>query len=429
MRDDHTGVPDGRPIPFGRGQGASPGNGMARNGVAHPDCLGALRTRVLPAEADGPIDLVEVQADDELVNALGTAGRPPAGGHLDFPDLEQSDHDTDDRLFAMLAAWRAEIEAEPIPELLDLDTAVAAVAAGVAAEAAAARRRRSSRLRHLAPLAAAAAIIVATVSGVGLGSQNAQPGDALWSVQKVLNSERAESVEAKVTIETRLASVRTALAEGDTATAARELDAIRTEIPAVRGQDGRTQLVQEQEFLAAKLADTTPGTPADLSTPPSSEPNALPTSGPAPAPASSAVPPADPSQTGSVGSTEPSAPLPTDPSDQDRDERDRSGVPVVPPGPDAGGPTGSDPSGSDPSGADSGSSAPEVTREPDATSSDPAPGAGTGNRDATTAPGPATAPSGVGGIVGGSVTVPSDTTTASGSAGTSVDLTATAITN
>jgi hypothetical protein len=449
MRDDHTGVPNGRPIPF-------PGGSSKRNGVARPDCAGALRTRVLPAEADGPIDLVAVQADDALVNALGTAGGS-ATGASEARGLGPGGHETDDRLLAMLAAWRAEIDAEPIPELLDLDSAVAAVTAGVKAEAAAARRRRSSRLRHLAPLAAAAAIIVATVSGVGLGSQNAQPGDALWPVQKVLNSERADSVEAKVTIETRLASVRTALAQGDTATAARELDAIRSEIPEVRRQDGRNQLVQEQEFLAAKLADTQPGTPADLSTAPTSKPNARPT-GAAPAPASPATPPASPSQTGRAGSTGPTAPSSSD--GQDRDELDRSGAPVVPPGTDTGGPTGvdpsgsnpsgpdpsgSDPSGSDPSGAGSSgaasgadpstvdprSSGPEVTRAPDATPSDPArdtgTGTGTGSVDPTTAPGPRTVPGG--GTPAGSATPPPGTTTASGSVGTSMGVTATATTN
>ena len=62
--------------------------------------------------------------------------------------------------------------------------------------------------------------------------------------------------------------VRVALAEGDTETAARELQAISTEIPVVRDEEGQPLLRQEQEFLAAKLAETPPGTPADLSTPP-----------------------------------------------------------------------------------------------------------------------------------------------------------------
>ena len=154
------------------------------------------------------------------MNALGTGAAVTYGdrGPGSDPDLRRP---RDERLVAMLAAWRAEIEAEPIPELVDLDTAVAAVVAGMKADAAGTRRRRADRLRHLAPLAAAAAIIVATISGVGLGSQNAMPGDTLWPIQKVVNPERAESVEAKIEVEGRLQIVRAALATGDTATAAR----------------------------------------------------------------------------------------------------------------------------------------------------------------------------------------------------------------
>ena len=175
-----------------------------------------LPTRPLPVDvADGPIDLVAVQADDELVNALGS------GAAVTYRDrAPRSDADPrrprDERLVTMLAAWRAEIEAEPIPELVDLDTAVAAVVAGMKADEVGTRRRRADRLRHLAPLAAAAAIIVATISGVGLGSQDAMPGDTLWGVQKIVDPERAESVETKIEVESRLQIVRAALSTGDT---------------------------------------------------------------------------------------------------------------------------------------------------------------------------------------------------------------------
>ena len=218
-----------------------------------PDGVGSgsvdLPTRPLPVDvAEGPIDLVAVQADDELVNALGSGAAVTYGDRAprSDPDLRRP---RDERLVAMLAAWRAEIEAEPIPELVDLDTAVAAVVAGMKADEAGTRRRRADRLRHLAPLAAAAAIIVATISGVGLGSQDAMPGDTLWGIQKIVDPERAESVETKIAIESRLQIVRVALATGDTETAARELDAISTEITAVLSEDGQSQLLQEQEFL------------------------------------------------------------------------------------------------------------------------------------------------------------------------------------
>jgi len=306
MPDDRNGIPPGPPNPFG-------GEGRGANGV-RPDGVGPgpvdLPTRPLPVDvADGPIDLVAVQADDELVNALGTGAAVTYGdrGPRSDPDHRRP---RDERLVTMLAAWRAEIEAEPIPELVDLDTAVAAVAAGMKADEAGTRRRRADRLRHLAPLAAAAAIIVATISGVGLGSQDAMPGDTLWPIHKVVDPERAGSVEAKIAIEGRLQVVRVALATGDTETAARELDAISTEIPAVLSEDGQSLLLQEQEFLTLKLAETPPGTPADLSTPPTSDPSALSTTAAAPPPPASA--PTDPSQL-VVGPDDPSVSQPVDP--------------------------------------------------------------------------------------------------------------------
>ena len=97
--------------PSGRGR---------RPRTATPTTRARVPVRPRPTPSDEPIDLVAVQADDELINALsagpgGVRGRRPAG------------YDADDRVAAMLAAWRAEVDAEPIPELVDMDPAVAAV--------------------------------------------------------------------------------------------------------------------------------------------------------------------------------------------------------------------------------------------------------------------------------------------------------------
>ena len=407
MPDDRNGVPPGPPAPFGRAQGA---NGAHANGVRPPQA--DLPTRPLPVDvADGPVDLVAVQADDALVNALGSGAAVAFGDRAADPDTRVP---RDERLVAMLAAWRAEIEAEPIPELVDLDTAVAAVVAGMKADAVGTRRRRADRLRHLAPLAAAAAIIVATVSGVGVGSQNAVPGDVLWPIQKVVNPERAESVETKIVLEGRLQTVRAALSRGDTATAAAELDAIRTEIPAVRGEEGQPQLLQEQEFLAAKLAETPPGTPADLTTPPKNNPAALPTSvavAPPPPPASV---PTDPSQVAVV----PDDPSVSQPADPDPRARVPSEALVVPAPESESGSEG-------PTTPGSGSSEPQVTRAPAET----APESTEGSPEESTAPEPSSDRP----ISEGDGEPPAgDTgtdTTASGSAGTSIEATATASTS
>jgi hypothetical protein len=449
MRDDQNDVPGGRPGPFGlpangRPLNGHPSNGAPSNGALRP---GGPFTRVLPDD-EPPIDLVAVQADDELVNALAARPAIPVGGRVPVQgggeprasgldeggtdDGGADDGGTDDRLLAMLAAWRAEIDAEPIPELIDLDAAVAAVVAGVKAQEFGDRRKRAGRIRQLAPLAAAAAIIVATVSGVGLGSQNSMPGDTLWAIQKVVNPERAESVEAKVAVEGRLEKVRSALKQGDTVTAAQELEAIRTEIPVVRGQEGQPQLVQEQEFLAAKLADTPPGTPADLSTPPKSNPAARSTGTPAPA-SSSEAPSMDSSATAPSVSSAPSEPrstepdvrrevdprlapvLPSAPDGRDRD-RDR----VVVPAPDQ--------------------SKPQVTTAPEVTAPDqkpdPGPPSNEGGKDGSAVPPDDPAPEstsagdgeGKPAGDGGIATTTSDTTTAAGragSAGASVETTVT----
>jgi len=415
MPDDRNGVSPGPPHPFGGVRGPNGSNGNGVQGRVD------LPTRPLPVDvAEGPVDLVAVQADDELVNALGAGAAVTYGDRVPGSDPELRRH-RDERLVTMLAAWRAEIEAEPIPELVDLDTAVAAVVSGIKADAVTARRKRADRLRHLAPLAAAAAIIVATVSGVGLGSQNAVPGDVLWPIQRVVNPDRAESVETKLVVESRLETVRTALSTGDTETAARELQAISTEIPEVRSEEGQPQLLQEQEFLTAKLAETPPGTPADLSTPPASNPTATSTAAP-PAPPPPPPPSAstDPSQASVVPGSSPSE-SPPNPADPRRSPSEAALVPAPA--------SESESDSQGPTKPDPGSSTPEVTQEP----SKPAPESTEGSADPTTAPAPSgdqpVSETGSGPSSGAAESGTSTDTTASGSAGTSVDATATATTS
>ena len=413
MPDDRNDVPPGSPHPFGGVRGPNGSNGNGVQGRVD------LPTRSLPVDvAEGPVDLVAVQADDELVNALGAGAAVTYGDRVPGSDPDLRRH-RDERLVTMLAAWRAEIDAEPIPELVDLDAAVAAVVAGVQAQEFAARRRRSGRMRHLAPLAAAAAIIVAVVSGVGLGSQNAVPGDTLWPIQKVVNPDRAESVETKLVVESRLETVRTALSTGDTETAARELQAISTEISEVRSEEGQPQLLQEQEFLTAKLAETPPGTPADLSTPPASNPTATSTAAP-PSPPPSPSASADPSQASVVPGSSPSE-SPPNPADPRRSPSEAALVPAPA--------SESESDSQGPTKPDPGSSTPEVTQEP----SKPAPESTEGSADPTTAPAPSgdqpVSETGSGPSSGAAESGTSTDTTASGSAGTSVDATATATTS
>lgn len=236
---------DGTDSPFGGGRHRTNGT----NGV-HPE---GMRTRAIPLnEIDEPLDLVAVQADDELINALR------GGMVVSTPGLQG--YGADDQVAAILAAWKAEVDAEPIPELVDIDTAMAAIES--------ARPSRGRRARwHLAPVAAAAAFVVLAVGGVSIGSADSEPGDALWGVSKVLYSERAESVEAAARVETRISTAKKALAEGKTEVAAQELEAAQADLATVRPQEGKADLTAVQSFLEAKADETPPGVPTDPGTP------------------------------------------------------------------------------------------------------------------------------------------------------------------
>jgi Anti-sigma-D factor RsdA to sigma factor binding region len=216
-----------------------------------------MQTRPVPLDEIGePVDLVAVQADDELINALAAGMTVSSHG--------RGGYGADDRVAAILAAWKADVDVDPIPELIDTDTAVATVRAA---------RRPGRRARHLAPVAAAAAFVVLAIGAVSVGSYNAQPDDALWGVSKVLYSQRAESVEAAVRVEARITKAKEALVAGQPVTAAQELQEARADLSVVRPEEGRNELTQVQEFLVAKAAETPNGTPTDPGTPLSTQPS------------------------------------------------------------------------------------------------------------------------------------------------------------
>ena len=247
----------GRPFdpgaPGHRPHNAAHGHRNGSNGF-HP--AGMQAHPVAFDELAEPVDLVAVQADDELINALA------AGMSVSAPGI--GGYDADDRVAAILAAWKADVDEEPIPELVDTDTAVAAVLAG---------RPPSRRARHLAPVAAAAAFVVLAIGGVSVSSYNAQPEDALWGVSKVLYSERAESVEAAARVEDRIDAAKAALAAGEPVRAAQELAQAAEDLEAIRPQEGQSELAEAQDFLADKAAETPPGQPVNPASPLTTQPS------------------------------------------------------------------------------------------------------------------------------------------------------------
>lgn len=235
--------------------------------------------------ADEPIDLVAVQADDELISALAagmTVSAPGYGGY-----------DADDQVAAMLASWRAQVDAEPLPEMIDLDTATAAVLA--------ASRPPARRSRRLVPLAAAAAIVVFSVGGVSIGASDARPGDTLWDVSRVLYSERAESVEAAERVEVRINEAKAALSRGEPAVAVEILATVEEDLVSVRAEEGLVELAEVQSFLEAKAIETPPGQVTDPGAPLAGDPRR-------PVPARAITPVPAPSQPALSPSADPAPP-------------------------------------------------------------------------------------------------------------------------
>lgn len=72
-------------------------------------------------DQDGPADLAAVQADSQLLDEIGRGQRPTG---LTAPDP------ANEALVEALMGWRQVIDAEPVPELVGVDTAQAAIRAG-----------------------------------------------------------------------------------------------------------------------------------------------------------------------------------------------------------------------------------------------------------------------------------------------------------
>lgn len=211
---------------------------------------------------DGPVDLAAVRADDALLDAI--AGGAVTGGLGRDEDVFGHPGQDDDHLAAILAAWKADIEADPMPELVSLEEAAEAVEAGHEA-----RDRRASRARRRMPFAVAAAAIAVALAGLTVAVHSAQPGDAMFGLTKVFFSQQADNAtkaqEARATIEQANQAIR----RGDPATAQSLLQSAAGQIQAVQPAD-QPPLQQQREDTLKSLA---PQAPASQS-PSSQEPTA-----------------------------------------------------------------------------------------------------------------------------------------------------------
>jgi uncharacterized membrane protein YgcG len=195
-----------------------------------------------------PVDLLAIRADDELLDALAS-GRPAGLGlGPGFDPRWDAGYTDDQQVLAMLAGWRADLSAEPIPELVSTDEALAAIRAGQ--RAAAAPRRR------LVPVAAAAVFAIA-LGAVGAAAHSAQPGDPLWGVSKVMDGNRAKSVEAAYRVDMALSTAQQALAKGRVAEARAVLASVAPELNQVQDQQRKEELAEKTDNLR-DVASSTP---------------------------------------------------------------------------------------------------------------------------------------------------------------------------
>lgn len=110
-----------------------------------------------------PADLAAVQADDKLLDDVGSGGWSSSL----------------DPLSRELSLWRRQVLAQRCTELVGLDMAVAVIKASVEG------RKRSRRTPYRAGVAAAAVLMI-TLAVLGLVARLAGPGDDLCPVARVL---------------------------------------------------------------------------------------------------------------------------------------------------------------------------------------------------------------------------------------------------
>ncbi|WP_084497838.1 anti-sigma-D factor RsdA [Nocardia amamiensis] len=129
----------------------------------------------------GPVDIAAVRRDDALIDAIASDG--PV--HTDSAEEYQ--------LATLLADWRAELTAAPMPAEPDLDAIVAAVNQEIGARQARIGAHAGGRLRLLRPIMGTAAALALVIGGMTAFSYNAEPGDPLWRVKEVVFSEQAQT--------------------------------------------------------------------------------------------------------------------------------------------------------------------------------------------------------------------------------------------
>lgn len=225
-----------------------------------------------PEEQTTPDDeLSAIRADDALLDAL--SGSDPG----------TADRVGDEELNALLLAWRRDVDSEPLPELVDTSTAATTVRAAALASG---RRGRARRRLLVVPAAAAAAVLAIGFTGTALAARDAQPGDTLWGLSKVLYADHARTIEAAASVRIDLQNAYLAIAQEryddarrSLAEAERALNQVPVEGELVQLKARHTQLMErlEQPEGAATPTTSSSSTASEPSTATGTESSQTPT--------------------------------------------------------------------------------------------------------------------------------------------------------
>ncbi|WP_084481051.1 anti-sigma-D factor RsdA [Nocardia grenadensis] len=183
-----------------------------------------------------PVDIVAVRRDDELIDAIARGGPVPTESTEEL------------QLATLLADWRAEIVAPPLPDAPDLDTVVAAVNQEIGARQARIGAQSGGRLRLLRPIATTAAALALVFGGLSAFSYQAEPGDALWRVKEVVFSEQAQSTVVQYAGDD-LAAAQTLLEQGKPDEARERLEQASASTTQVDDPTKRNELVERWNQL------------------------------------------------------------------------------------------------------------------------------------------------------------------------------------
>ena len=252
---------------------------------------------------DEPIDLAALQDDDALLDALGGTD----------PDVSALAGDSGPNVEELLVAWRQDVDAAPIGDLVNVDTAATAIAEGK-------RPRRGLRRRHLVPVATAAAVLMITFTGVGVAARDAQPGDMLWGVAKVLYTDQTQAIQAASDVREDLDTAESAVENGRLTAAEEALRSARERMDKVDAEHGLSELEAAHASLTKRIGENEDEPSSESSTPSSSE---MPTAPPSPSQPLPPVPPTDSSAppSSTTGPTDPT----TSPSETSSSESSSSG--------------------------------------------------------------------------------------------------------